>query len=150
MLLRSLPLLQVYQGLKGTLYPCVVIRDTDTEVTVCTVDEGDVNFVSRPVAAALSLFICDLLISLTSKESLGMVGQDSVAHVKAARQVLLTEKGLARLFALGSSGVDAVASGVLNVLLNLLLEPEVVQEMLFRGQPMRLSALFMKLEVGGA
>jgi hypothetical protein len=88
---------QVFEGLKGTMYPCVVIKKADTEITVCQVDEGEVGIVSRPVAAALSMFICDLLINLTSKESTGIGGQDTVVQIEAARRMLLTEAGLARV-----------------------------------------------------
>jgi hypothetical protein len=52
-----------------------------------------------------------------------------------------------QLFSLAGSGVDAVSSSVLSVVLNLLSEKDVVNMMLVSGEPMRLSALFMKLEV---
>jgi hypothetical protein len=87
----------VFEGLKGTMYPCVAIKHTDTEVTVSQMDEGGLGMVSRPVAAALSMFICDLLINLTSKDTTGAGAQDSVAQIEAARRLLLTEAGLARV-----------------------------------------------------
>ncbi len=116
------------------------------QVSLSQINEGGVGLLSRSLTSALSLFICDLLISLTSKDDHVPHTPDQALQIEAARRLLLTATGVQQLFSLAASGKGSVASSVLAVLLNLLSEREVVLAMRVSGLPMRLSAVFMQLK----